>query len=66
MPENAIGQFLAGDVFAVAGASPNRNKYGKKVLRATMRAGRKVFPIHPAADHSVGSSMRGQAHRQHA
>jgi predicted CoA-binding protein len=50
MPEDAINQFLNGDVFAVAGASQNRNKYGNKVLRAYMQANRKVFPIHPAAD----------------
>ena len=50
MSDDAISQFLAGDVFAVAGASQNRNKYGNKVLRAYMQAGRKVFPIHPAAD----------------
>ena len=50
MPDDAISQFLAGDGFAVAGASQNRNKYGNKVLRAYMQAGRKVFPVHPAAD----------------
>jgi predicted CoA-binding protein len=50
MSEDAIKQFLEGDVFAVAGASPKRDKYGNKVLRAYMQANRTVFPIHPAAD----------------
>lgn len=42
-----IEQFLAGRVFAVAGASTDRSKYGNKVLRCYQQAGRKVFGIHP-------------------
>ncbi len=39
--------FLDGEVFAVAGASTNRDKYGNKVLRCYVQNGRRVFPIHP-------------------
>jgi predicted CoA-binding protein len=42
-----IEQFLTGKVFAVAGASNDRAKYGNKVLRCYQQAGRKVFAIHP-------------------
>lgn len=43
----AIRDFLAGDAFAVVGASTNRAKYGNKVLRAFLQAGRKTFPVNP-------------------
>jgi len=42
-----IEQFLSGKVFAVAGASRDRSKYGNKVLRSYQQAGRKVFGINP-------------------
>jgi len=42
-----IEQFLSGKVFAVAGASTDRSKYGNKVLRCYQQAGRKVFAVHP-------------------
>lgn len=42
-----IEQFLSGRVFAVAGASTDRAKYGNKVLRCYQQAGRKVYGIHP-------------------
>ena len=42
-----IEQFLSGKVFAVAGASTDRSKYGNKVLRSYQQAGRKVFAVHP-------------------
>ncbi|MBK7645156.1 MAG: CoA-binding protein [Planctomycetes bacterium] len=45
--DSRIESFLAGSVFAVAGASADRAKYGNKVLRAYQQAGRKVFGIHP-------------------
>ncbi len=35
--------------YAVAGASTNRAKYGNKVLRAYLRRGWRVYPIHPRA-----------------
>ncbi|MGQ0614581.1 MAG: CoA-binding protein [Planctomycetaceae bacterium] len=44
---NDIDAFLAGDSFAVAGASRNRAKYGNKVLRAYLQRGRSVVAINP-------------------
>jgi predicted CoA-binding protein len=45
----SIAAFLAGDTFAVAGASQDRSKYGNKVLRCYQQHGRKVFPLNPRA-----------------
>lgn len=42
-----IETFLAAPVFAVVGASNDRDKYGNKVLRAFQMAGRRAFPVHP-------------------
>lgn len=50
----AIDRFLAGDSFAVIGASANREKFGNKVLRAYLQAGRRVFPVNPKADEIEG------------
>jgi uncharacterized protein len=49
-----IDAFLAGDSFAVVGASTDRNKYGNKVLRSYVQAGRRVFPVSPNADEVEG------------
>ena len=43
----AVDRFLAGESFAVVGASNNRSKYGNKVLRAYLQNGREVYPVHP-------------------
>ena len=43
-----IKAFLDGRVFAVVGASNDRNKFGNKVLRAYLQQGRRVFPVNPA------------------
>lgn len=45
-----IDEFLAGDSFAVVGASQDRSKYGNKVLRSYLQAGRRVYPVNPKAD----------------
>ncbi len=45
--ENEIERFLTSDLFAVAGASQNREKYGNKVLRCYMQKGRRVIPVNP-------------------
>jgi predicted CoA-binding protein len=50
----AIEQFLSGDSFAVVGASSNREKFGNKVLRAYLQAGRRVFPVNPGAKEIEG------------
>lgn len=42
-----IATFLDGKVFAVVGASQNRNKYGNKVLRCYMQHGYKVYAVNP-------------------
>ena len=44
---SAIAAFLAGDVFAVAGASSDRAKFGNKCLRCYAESGREVYAIHP-------------------
>ena len=43
----SIAEFLSGETFAVAGASPNREKYGNKCLRCYVQDQRKVYPLHP-------------------
>jgi predicted CoA-binding protein len=45
--EKQIEQFLASAVFAVIGASTNRDKYGNKVLRCYLQNDRQVIPVHP-------------------
>ncbi len=39
---------------AILGASPNRSKFGNKSLRAHVRAGWTVYPIHPTAQEVEG------------
>jgi predicted CoA-binding protein len=46
---DAISEFLAGDTFAVVGASNDRWKYGNKVLRCYLQKGRKAIPVNPNA-----------------
>ncbi len=38
----------------MVGASADRNKYGNKVLRAYLQAGRRVFPVNPKLDEVEG------------
>ena len=45
--DRAIAAFLAGERFAVVGASRDREKYGNKVLRSYLQAGRRVYPVNP-------------------
>ena len=42
-----IDKFFQSDVFAVIGASANRDKYGNKVLRVYLQRGKKVIPVNP-------------------
>ena len=51
-----IEDFLAGEVFAVAGASTDREKYGNKVLRAYLQKGLVVWPVHPKEQEIEGVS----------
>lgn len=52
--DTQIQSFLAGDGFAVAGASTNRAKYGNKVVRVYQQTGRAVYPVNPRADQIEG------------
>lgn len=45
--DDAISTFLASKRFAVVGASPDRAKYGNKVLRCYLQHGRDAIPVHP-------------------
>ncbi len=42
-----VQQFLAGERFAVVGASTNQAKFGNKVLRCYQRNGFTAFPVNP-------------------
>lgn len=52
--QHGIKAFLAGDRFAVVGASRDRAKYGNKVLRAYQMADMEVYPVNPQADEIEG------------
>ncbi len=45
--EDRISTFLKAKAFGVVGASTNREKYGNKVLRCYVQAGRKAVPVNP-------------------
>lgn len=51
---DSIEAFLASQTFAVVGASRDRAKYGNKVLRAYLQAGREVYPVNPHASEVEG------------
>lgn len=44
-----IEEFIAGRVYAVAGASTHREKYGNKVLRCYLQHALKAYPVNPHA-----------------
>lgn len=50
-----IESFLAGDVFAVAGASRVRAKYGNKVLRCYLQNGRSAFALNRHGEEVEGA-----------
>ncbi len=58
--QQQIEQFLEGAPHAVIGASDDRSKYGNKVLRAYLQAGRAVYPVNPNAKTVEG--MKTYAH----
>ena len=49
-----IQDFLAGERFAVVGASSDRSKYGNKVLRCYLQDGREAVPVNPNATEVEG------------
>lgn len=51
---NPIEQFLTAGIFAVAGASRDRSKYGNRVFRTIVATGRKVYPLNPTANEVEG------------
>ena len=55
--QEQITDFLRGDTFAVVGASPVREKYGNKVLRAYLQKGRRAFPINPRESEVEGQKV---------
>ncbi len=50
----SIDDFLAGQVFAVAGASRDREKYGNKVLRCYLQNDLIAWPVHPTEEEVEG------------
>lgn len=46
-PRSDDDDFLAGDSFAVVGASRDRSKYGNRVLRAYLAHGYRAIPVNP-------------------
>lgn len=48
--KDQIQAFLAGERFAVVGASPHRSKYGNKVLRCYLQNQLQVIPVNPHWD----------------
>lgn len=52
--QDKIDTFLAAPVFAVAGASQNRSKYGNKVLRCYLQNNRKAIPVNPGCSEVEG------------
>jgi predicted CoA-binding protein len=52
-----IRDFLAGTVYAVAGASSDRSKYGNKVLRCYLQNGRRAIPVNPRETEVEGQAV---------
>ncbi|TWT50989.1 hypothetical protein Pla22_37650 [Rubripirellula amarantea] len=51
---NSIEKFLAAKTYAVAGASNRQHKYGNKVFRALLAAGRETYPLNPVTEEIEG------------
>ncbi len=56
---NPIEVFLSAGVFAVAGASRDRSKYGNQVFLALVASGRRVYPLNPTAGEVEGHAAFG-------
>jgi len=52
-----IERFLASPAFGVVGASPDRNKYGNRVLRCYLQNGKKAIPVNPRAKEIEGIAV---------
>ncbi|EMB16546.1 CoA-binding protein [Rhodopirellula europaea] len=51
---DSIQQFLSAETFAVAGASARTHKYGYKVFKALLDAGRETYPLNPITEEIEG------------
>lgn len=51
---NHVEEFLSAKTYAVAGASNKPEKYGNKVFRALVAAGRETYPLNPAQEQIEG------------
>lgn len=49
-----IDEFFSSQTYAVAGASNRRHKYGNKIFRALIAAGRVTYPLNPTQDEIEG------------
>jgi predicted CoA-binding protein len=45
--DDRIERFMSSPAFGVVGASPNREKYGNKVLRCYLQKGKRAIPVNP-------------------
>lgn len=51
---NNVDQFFAAKTYAVAGASARTHKYGYKVFKALLNAGRETYPLNPVTEEIDG------------
>jgi predicted CoA-binding protein len=51
---NPTETFLAAKTYAVAGASARTHKYGYKVFKALLAAGRETYPLNPVTEEIEG------------
>ncbi|TWT50928.1 CoA binding domain protein [Rubripirellula amarantea] len=51
---NSIENFLSAQTYAVAGASARTHKYGYKVFKALLGAGRETYPLNPVTEEIEG------------
>ena len=54
MDQSAVEAFLQSEVFGVAGASSDPNKFGFRCFRALRQSGRTVYPINPKGGAILG------------
>jgi uncharacterized protein len=54
--EELIVDFVNRRLWAVVGASQDRNKYGNRVFRSLRKAGYKVYPVNPHTEEVEGAA----------
>jgi predicted CoA-binding protein len=55
--EKLISDFVNRKVWAVVGASQDRNKFGNRVFRSLRDAGYTVYPVNPSVDEVEGAKV---------